>query len=147
MAPAVELYPYLHWVSTLGGVKGTGAALTCAAGYVANGFASDGTLNCISVLIAYGTIALPPNTYAPGTCTLLTAVATGVDPSSNPPPIITAGFSADPTSTTGYLLGQNGIPVLLPSLTLNTAKFELCNYTSLPIVIGSGLSLNWRVPR
>jgi hypothetical protein len=91
--------------------------------------------------IASGTSALGTSAIASGACaTVVTTTATGVLTTDS----INWSFSADPTSTTGYL--PSAMLTIINYPTANNVNWKVCNLTASSITPGA-VTLNWQVTR
>lgn len=97
--------------------------------------------------VASGTVSLGTAALASGSCTLVTATATGANPSSPYFDTVQADFNADPTSLTGYGVSSTGAVLSIYKwVTTDTVNFKVCNSTGSSIT-PSAATLNWRVTR
>jgi hypothetical protein len=114
-------------------VKGSGVQ-----GALANAVSTPGGF---ASTIASGTATIPATAIASQACgTAITVAATSVATTD----VVTAGFAADPTSTTGFL--PTAMLTIVPFPTAGNANFKVCNLTSASITPTS-LTFNWRVTR
>lgn len=114
-------------------VPGSGVAIASA-----NALSSAGGLTST---IASGTATIPATAIASGACgTAITVTATNVATTD----VVTAGFAADPTATTGFL--PTAMLTIVPYPTSGNANFKVCNLTSSSITPTS-TTINWRVVR
>ena len=91
--------------------------------------------------IASGTATIPATAIAAGACgTAITVSAANVATTD----VVTAGFAADPTSTTGFL--PTAMLTIVPYPTSGNANFKVCNLTSSSITPTS-TTINFRVTR
>lgn len=110
-----------------------------------NNFTGGATVNStpISVTIASSPIALGTSAISSATCAAaVSASALGVTTSD----VIIANFSADPTSTTGYIPATTGMLAIIVYPTANNVNFKVCNNTAASITPGA-VTINWRVVR
>lgn len=96
------------------------------------------------IVVAKGNKALATGAISSGTCTSAqTDTATGATTSD----AASFTFSADPTSTTGYMPSTNGMLTIIPYVTANTINFKVCNNTSSSITPGAAVTVNWIIVR
>lgn len=97
----------------------------------------------ITQTIASGAKALATGAISSGACTSAqTDTATGAATTD----AVSANFSADPTSTTGYTPSTSGMLTIIPWVTSNTMNFKVCNNTGSSITPGAA-TVNWRIVR
>jgi hypothetical protein len=97
----------------------------------------------LSSTIASGTSVLGTSAISSGACaTVVTTSATGTATTD----VVSWGFNADPTSTTGYQASANGMLTIIAYPTANNVNFKVCNNTSASITPGA-VTLNWRIMR
>lgn len=97
----------------------------------------------ISYTVASGAKALATGAITSATCTSAqTDTATGAATTD----AVSANFSADPTSTTGYTPSTSGMLTIIPWVTSNTMNFKVCNNTGSSITPGAA-TVNWRIVR
>jgi hypothetical protein len=133
------------------GNAGTATALASAPSLCSTGNAPTGVLangdatGCAAIggggggSSLKGTISLPTSLLASGACLAATPVTgTGIATSDT----IAISFSADPTSTTGYIAPS--MLSFIPFPTANTVNVKVCNNTSAAITPGA-ITLNWAV--
>lgn len=128
-------------------LKGSSTGYTTFAS--ANASATNYTLtfpaitSTVSTTIASGAKALATGAISSGACTTAqTDTATGALTTDS----ISASFSADPTSTTGYSATTNGMLTIIAYPTADTVNLKVCNNTSASITPGA-VTINWRVVR
>jgi hypothetical protein len=91
--------------------------------------------------VAAGTATINPGAIGATSCSsAITVAATGVATTD----VVDAGFSADPTGTTGYTAGAQLSIVAWP--TAGNVNFKACNNTGLAITPTS-ITINWKVRR
>ena len=94
--------------------------------------------------VASGTAILGTSAISSATCaTVVTVSATGATTSGIGSNIV-ADFSADPTSTTGYIPSASGSLTIIKYPTTNNVNFKVCNFTGSSITPGA-ITLNWKV--
>jgi hypothetical protein len=117
------------------GVSGLGSGVATAA---ASALSSSGGLTST---IASGTATIPATAIASQSCgSSITVSAANVATTD----VVTAGFAADPTSTTGFL--PSAMLTIVPFAGSGSVGFRVCNLTSSSITPTS-LTFNWRVTR
>jgi hypothetical protein len=93
--------------------------------------------------IASGQSVLATSAISSGTCaTVVSTTATGVLATDS----VNWSFSADPTSTTGYIPSTSGMLTIISYPTANAVNWKVCNNTSSSITPGA-VTLNWQVTR
>lgn len=91
--------------------------------------------------IASGAATVPNTAIASGACgTAITATATNVATTD----VVTAGFAADPTSTTGFT--PTAMLTIVPYAASGSVGFRPCNLTGSSIT-PTATTFNWRVTR
>ena len=116
-------------------LNGIGTGVATALG---NALSSAGG---VTSTIASGTAAVVNAAIASQTCaTVITVAAANVVTTD----IVTAGFAADPTSTTGFL--PTAMLTIVPFPTAGDVNFRVCNLTAASIT-PSALTFNWSVKR
>jgi hypothetical protein len=96
-----------------------------------------------TITVASGTAPLGTSPIASAACAgVVTVLAAGTASTDD----IIADFSADPTSTTGYIPSASGMLAIIKYPSLNNVNFLVCNNTGASVTPGS-VALNWRVVR
>jgi hypothetical protein len=101
----------------------------------------------VALEIQKGTLALPTTSIpSGGPCTVVSATATGADPTSPNYDTVTVNLLGNTDAVTGYAPSTGGMLILKPYLTANTVNISVCNNTANPIVPGAA-SVIWKVTR
>lgn len=118
------------------GVSGLGSNVATA---LANTLSAAGG---VSSTVASGTSALGTSAITSGACaTVVTTSATGTATTD----VISWGFNADVTGTTGYN-PSTGVLTIYAYPSANNVNFKVCNLTAGSITPGA-VTLNWRIIR